>query len=239
MNRTNEEVTVSPVGSVAPVEAPSLVTLSYDRLRDLILNGSLPAGTKLNEVHLADQLGVSRGTLRVAIRRLADEGLLDDRPRQGTTVRTFDGADIIDIYNMRVGIEVVAARLAVRRGADLSSLRAILAEMHEAAAQDDLDVTMKTEYAFHLQLCALSGNTQLMDVYRTLQGKIRAALSYDNRGNEDLRDLPQRHEPLIDALASGDEARAARAVHGHIVGHVDEVLERHGARAEDLLLPLD
>lgn len=224
---------------LAPLEAPSLVSLSYDRLRGLILNGSLPSGTKLNEVKLAEQLGVSRGTLRVAIRRLADEGLLEERARQGTTVRRWEGRDVIDIYNLRVGIEVVAARLAVRRGVDVARLRAILDDMGRAADAGDLDATMASEYAFHAELCELSGNRQLVEVYRTLQTKIRSALSVDNRGNEDLRDLPRRHRPIVAALASGREAEAAHAVHSHIVGHVDEVLAMDGADAADLLMPLN
>jgi DNA-binding GntR family transcriptional regulator len=226
-------------GDITPLRAPSLVDLSYDRLRDLILNGALASGTKLNEVKLAERLGVSRGTLRVAIRRLTDDGLLQERPRQGTMVRRWTGSDIVDIYNMRLGIETVAARLAVRRGADLASLRRILDDMRDAAARDDLDGTMKAEYAFHLELCTISGNGQLADVYRSLQTMIRSALSYDNRGNEVLPDLPRRHEPIVEALESGDERLAARAVHSHIVGHVDEVLTRHGASADALLPPLD
>lgn len=226
-------------GGVERLRAPSLVELSYERLRDLILNGSLDAGARLNEMSLAGRLGVSRGTLRVAIRRLADEGLVDERPRQGAFVKRFEPAEIIDIYNLRVGIEVTAARLAVRRRADLSRLRVILDEFHRAAEAGDLAEAMRLEFEFHYELCALSGNDQLLQVYRTLQGRVRAALSYDNRANEDLRDLPQRHEAIVEALGSGDERVAAYAVGAHIVGHVDRVLERVGAHADDLLPPLE
>jgi DNA-binding GntR family transcriptional regulator len=224
---------------VEPLRAPSLVELSYGRLRDLILNGSLDAGTRLNEVNLSERLGVSRGTLRVAIRRLADEGLVDERPRQGAFVKLFEPREIIDIYNLRVGIEVTAARLAVRRQADLRPLRAILDSFHEAATHGDLAEAMRLEFDFHYELCALSGNGQLLQVYRALQGRVRAALSYDNRANEDLRELPQRHEAILDALGTGDERVAARAVGAHIVGHVDRVLEQVGADPDDLLPPLE
>jgi DNA-binding GntR family transcriptional regulator len=227
------------MADVQPLKAPSLVDLSYERLRGLILSGALEPGARVAEQSLSAQLGVSRGTLRMAIRRLADEGLVQERPRQGAFVRRFDPQEVIDIYNLRVGIEVTAARLVVRSGADLRRLREILDAFHRVADRGDLAQAMDLEFRFHEELCALSGNEQLLQVYRALQGRVRMALSYDNRANEDLRDLPQRHESILEALGSGDERTAARVVGAHIVGHVDRVLEAVGADPAGLLPPLD
>jgi DNA-binding GntR family transcriptional regulator len=224
---------------VAPVRAPSLVELSYRQMRDLILSGEFEPGTRLNELQLSTSLGVSRGTLRMAIRRLADEGIVEERPRQGAFVRRFDGAEIVDIYNLRVGIEVTAVRLAVRRGAPLDRLEDVLRSFHDAAEAGDLEGAMRGDFAFHSEICEMSGNDQLLQVFHELQGRIRTALSYDNRANEDLADLPRRHDKIMEALHRGDERAAAIAVHAHIVGHVDEVLLSIGADPSGLLPPLD
>ena len=224
---------------VAPVQAPSLVELSYRQLRDLILSGEFEPGTRINELQLSASLGVSRGTLRMAIRRLADEGILEERPRQGAFVRRFDGDDIVDIYNLRVGIEVTAVRLAVRRRASLDHLEEVLATFHHAAEAGDLDGAMRGDFAFHAEICEMSGNEQLLQVFRELHGRIRMALSIDNRANEDLADLPRRHDAIMTALRAGDERAAALAVHAHIVGHVDEVLRANGADPSGLLPPLE
>lgn len=225
--------------SVAPVQAPSLVELSYRQLRDLILASEFEPGSRLNELQLSASLGVSRGTLRMAIRRLADEGIVEERPRQGAFVRRFDGDDIVDIYNLRVGIEVTAVRLAVRRDASLDRLESVLRTFHDAAEAGDLDGAMQGDFAFHAEVCEMSGNEQLLQVFRELQGRIRMALSYDNRANEDLTDLPRRHDAIMAALRRGDESAAAFAVHAHIVGHVDEVLLASGGDPSGLLPPLE
>jgi DNA-binding GntR family transcriptional regulator len=221
-----------------PLTRPTLVDLAYDAVLRLLLSGEMSMGARLNESHLAEQLSISRGTLRVALHRLVSEGLAVERPRQGTYVSTFDADDVVDIYNVRAGIESVAARLATLRGADLTPLRAALAAMYEAAAADDLVGTMEQEYRFHEELCRASGNEQVIEVYRMLGAKVRLALSLDNRGNENLLDLPRRHEPVVEALASGDDRRAAIAVHRHIVGHVDQVVARMGGDPARLLPPL-
>lgn len=222
---------------VTPIVTPSLVDLCHASLRSSIVRGRLEMGDRINELQLSKDLGVSRGTLRLACRKLVQEGLLEERPRQGVFVRAFSPRDVIDIYNIRVGIETVAARLAVRRGPDVRAIESRLDALRTAADEDDLHTIFSTEYAFHEEICRQSGNAQLMDVYRTLHDRIRIALSVDNRDNEDMRALAARHEPILEAIRRGDEDEVAFAVHAHIVGHIDEVLIRLGADPSELLQP--
>jgi GntR family transcriptional regulator of gluconate operon len=220
-----------------PLRSPSLVELAYRSIRDSILTGRLPMGSRLLDVRLAHELEVSRGTVRDALGRLVDEGLVIEQPRQGMFVREFGPRDVIDIYNVRIAIEPVAARLVVRNGLDAPALEAILDRMRAAAEAGDVPTVSATELAFHLEICTQSQNQHLVDAYRMIQSRVRMALSLDNRGNEDYRTIADRHEPLLAALRSSDEHRAAAAAHAHIVGHVDEVLTRLGADPADLLTP--
>jgi DNA-binding GntR family transcriptional regulator len=140
---------------------------------------------------------------------------------------------------VRIALEPVAARLAVRAGIDTARLRGLLQEMRTAAEAGDVPAVSAAELAFHLEICEASGNQHLIDCYRMIQSRVRMALSLDNRGNADYPKIADRHEPLLAALESGDEARAGAAAHAHIVGHVDEVLRRLGADPADLLMPAD
>lgn len=223
---------------LGPLRAPSLVQLAYEAIRDSILSGQVPMGERLIDVKLAKDLDISRGTVRDALSRLIDEGLVTDRPRQGMFVREFGPQDVIDIYNVRIALEPVAARLAVLNHIDVSRLRELLGQMRAAAEEGDIRGVSMAEYEFHHEICQASGNQHLIDCYRMIQSRVRMALSLDNRGNDDYRLIADRHEPLVAALASGSEERAGAAAHAHIVGHVDEVLIRLGADPAQLLRPL-
>ena len=220
-----------------PVQVPSLSEVAYESIRESILTGRLEMGARLLDTRLADDLGVSRGTVREAISRLADDGLVTGTPRQGVFVREFGAQDVIDLYNVRIGIEPVAARLCVRRRADLAPLDAVLDAMRHGAGAADVASVNEADSAFHTQMVELSGNEHLLDLYRAVRGRLRMALLIDNRGNEDFDKLVERHVPLLEALRSGDERRAGDAAHEHIVGHVDEVLRRLGADPAQLLQP--
>src|SRR6516225_1665491 len=87
----------------------------HDHLREEILAGRLPAGTELQEVALAAELGVSRGPLREAIGRLAAEGLVTVRPRRGAVVRSLSKQEFLEAYQVREALEMMAVRLAVPR----------------------------------------------------------------------------------------------------------------------------
>lgn len=220
-----------------PLRAPSLVELAYRAIRDSILTGQVPMGARLIDVKLAQELEVSRGTVRDALSRLVDEGLVVEQPRQGMFVREFGPQDVIDIYNVRIALEPIAARLAVRRRVDTTGLRALVVAMRSAAEAGDIPAVSAAELGFHYEICEASGNQHLIDCYRMIQSRVRMALSLDNRGNADYGKIAERHEPLLAALESGDEARAGAAAHAHIVGHVDEVLRRLGADPAGLLAP--
>jgi DNA-binding transcriptional regulator YhcF (GntR family) len=106
-------------GQVAPAfENLTLWERVYDHLRDEIMGDRLPPGTELSEVALSKELAVSRGPIREAMGRLAAEGLVTVRPRRGAEVRAITPAELIDSYQVREALEVLAVRLAVHRISD-------------------------------------------------------------------------------------------------------------------------
>src|SRR5438132_4065356 len=85
----------------------------HAHLREEIVSNRLAPGTELQEVALAEALGVSRGPIREAIGRLAAEGLVTVRPRRGAVVRALSKDEFLEAYQVREALEVMAVRLAV------------------------------------------------------------------------------------------------------------------------------
>jgi len=213
----------------------SLAELAYRSIRDSILTHRFRGGERLVESRLAEDLGISRAPVREALRRLAEEHLVVERPRHGTFVREFTASDFVDIYNVRIAIETAAIRLLTRRAAGIAALEAIVDDMRRAADRGRPEEVAALEFRLHETLCELSGNAYLSAVFRSLSGQIRAALALDDAGYADLHDIVAEHLPLLDAIRDGDEHRAARVLHEHILATVGPVLDRLGGSADALL----
>ena len=134
-------------------------------LRQRIFSGALPGGTRLFEVPLAEDLGISRTPVREAMSRLAEEGLLDRARGGGFVVRSFRFADVIDAIELRGVLEGTAARLAAERGVEplnLARIRQTLEAIDRcfgsAAGDIDLDAYSELNAQFHDELAALAGS---------------------------------------------------------------------------------
>jgi DNA-binding GntR family transcriptional regulator len=220
---------------LARLAPQSLAELAYRSLRESIVTHRFAAGERLVETRLAEELGTSRAPVREALRRLAEEHLVVERPRQGTFVREFTAEDFVDIYNLRMAIETAAIRLVTRRGEGLEPLEAILEDMGDAAGRERPDEVAELEFRLHETLCEMSGNAYLSVVFRSLAAQIRVALALDDAQYADLHDIVAEHVPLLEAIRSGDERRAAVVLQQHVLATVGPVLARLGGSPDDLL----
>src|SRR5205085_290108 len=153
-----------PMSASSPngrLEIQSVVDHVYTALRERILSGDLPRASKLRQVSLADEMGVSRTPLREALRRLAAEGLVDFSPNRGATVSELDFGDMRHAWSARVALEPGAARLAADRGdaGAIAAMRSAVAEQRRVG--DDRDASFAANRRFHLSLAAASGNPHL------------------------------------------------------------------------------
>lgn len=225
--------------SVAPLSTARLADQAYEQLREMIVSGRFAMGTRLVEVQLAKNFGISRAPVREAMRRLVEDGLVDERPRVGYTVTEFDAAAVIDLYNVRLSLEATSIRLATRRGMDTAVLQDLVTRMAQAAAAGDQPRVSRYELDFHAQICRQSGNELIGHIFHTLEGRLLMAIALDNEGQTDLHAIATEHEPLIAAIASGDELAAARAMTAHILSTVKPLILRLGGDPGQLLIPLD
>jgi DNA-binding GntR family transcriptional regulator len=190
----------------------------YRHLRQQILEDQLPPGTELSEVALSRELAVSRGPIREAIGRLAAEGLVTVRPRRGAEVRSLTPTELIDAYQVREALEVLAVRLAVPRitESDLNRLDDLVDSMADFASKDQVADFFAANVAFHELLAELSGNEKLREVHHRLEGEISRfqARTLALRGN--LESSVSEHRAILAAVRLRDVDKAAQLTAAHI-----------------------
>lgn len=201
-----------------PIEvARSLTEDAADRIREQIILGGFRQGEHLKEAHIAEQLNVSRGPVREAFKILRAEGLVAEEPRRGTFVVSLTAKDVTDIYGVRAAVEELAARLVCRAQdpVAIATLRELVAAIAEAATTGSAPAVARADVAFHQGLCTVSGNARILEVFLRYVPTIRGLLRLDERIMPSLDEVACQHEPMVEAMAAGDEELAARLVREH------------------------
>lgn len=203
-------------------------------VRDMILNGSLAPGERINEVALATELGISRGPLREALQRLAGSGLVNVIGRRGAFIREFDRDELVDLYELRTAMEAHAARLACHRteAVDLDDLQELLdqtririANTKSRAYPGDLD--------FHSRLVGLARNPAVTRTWVETQQKITLARVRSAQQPIRARAALVEHTNLVQAIRARDEERAARLVMEHLEHSMQSALRALNLAADE------
>jgi DNA-binding GntR family transcriptional regulator len=182
-------------------------------LRRRILSGELAQGVRLVEDRLAEQLGVSRNPVREAIRVLAAEGFVKVTPRHGASVAVLSAEEAEELFDVRMALEGLAARLAARKSTPQSAgaLRGVLDTAREAVADGRLERVADLNTAFHAAVAEAAGNAYL----NLVMGHMLQRVQWVFQQTAHLR-APHswtEHLSLYEAIAAGDEDEAqARAV---------------------------
>lgn len=203
-----------------PPEAPraSAVDVAYEALRGMLLLFELRPGERLNEVHLAERLGLSRTPLREALNRLAAERLLVARGGQGFFVRDLDLREAMDLYELREALEATAFRLSCERAtpAAIAGLgRAWRARQRQLARAQDRAAMVMEDVRFHESLCALAANAELLRALAEVNARttfIRWAYATGPRPELNF----DEHDALLEALVARDAAAGAAILKQHI-----------------------
>ncbi len=210
-------------GSVR-IERRTLHDEVVTRVRDMIIEGELETGSRINESDLGRRLGVSRTPLREALKTLAGEGLIELVPARGALVRRFGLDDVRHMLETIKALEGCAATLGVERATD-AEIRAIL-DQHERmrklyAARDRL-AYYKLNQAIHTAIVALARNSSLVELHTTMQSRLKRIRYIGNRAPEKWAEAVAEHERMAAALA----ARDGPALAAVLAEHMDNTLER-------------
>lgn len=209
---------IAPQRRLAPVARESTVDLIAARLRQAIMDGTLPPGAPLGEAELAEQLGVSRGPLREAAQRLVQERLLATTRRRGLAVATMDAAEVADVYLARAAVERAACRAILRtdRVRAVKSLVRAHQRMVRATARKDPRAIGDSDIEFHRALVDAAGSPRLSRLEATLLIETRlCTFSLDDTVRV-RADMPDSHALLIEAIRDGDGAALEALVERHM-----------------------
>jgi DNA-binding GntR family transcriptional regulator len=193
-----------------------LRSLVCDELRRQVITGELPPGTRLVEDRLAASLGVSRNPVREALQTLAGEGFVSILPRRGAVVADITTGQAEELFDVRMALESLAARLAARNAdaAALARLRAVLERARVATEAGALDVLAACNTEFHQLVVAAGGNDYLTllvaPMARRVQWVFRASAA--SRAPHSWTE----HEGLLHAICDRDEEYAAVLASAHV-----------------------
>jgi DNA-binding GntR family transcriptional regulator len=191
---------------------------AYEHLRGEIMANRLAPGTELTEVALSRQLAISRGPIREALSRLAAEGLITMRPRRRAEVRSLTTQELIDAYQVREALEVMAVRLAIPRitEADLARLDDLIDQMAGHAGRRAVADFFAANVAFHETLCELSGNDKLRETHHRLEGEIGRFQDRTLALRGSLDGSLTEHRAILAAIRLRDADKAAQLTADHI-----------------------
>jgi DNA-binding FadR family transcriptional regulator len=213
-----------------PVRTATMFEETVERLGNAIRAGILPAGSRLPaERDLADQLGISRSTLRQALTTLVQSGhLVSLRGRAGGTFVSerpplverngeLLGAAAWGALDMRVAIETGATLLACERAesADLDTLEELIGRMEEV---DDFEVYRRADIRFHVGLAEVAGSPRLVTAMTEIQGQMSDLITRIAHPPEVLEHANEQHRRLVGLLRRRDVTRAVRLIREHIEG---------------------
>ncbi len=190
----------------------------YEELKRQILTGKVVPGTRMMEVELAEEMGVSRTPVREAIRKLEKEGLVTIEPRKGAYASDISVKDMVDILEVREDLEGLAAALAATRITDgqREEMTRITQGYSDAIKVNDTEKIIHYDEMFHSLIVACSGNKTLAQLLETVQ---ELALRFRYLYYDDFtryKRMPMEHEEIINAIVSGDSDAARIAADRHV-----------------------
>jgi len=188
-------------------------------LRERILDGTLTPGTKLSQVALAEQLGISRTPLREVLRMLQEEGLVENEPNQRTRVAGLDPQELDDIYASRILMETLALSMTMGNfgAACRKDARRLLTAMRRAAKMADFDAWFAAHADYHRLITAGAGETLQRQLRVLADRTIRYIRIYqlsDPTSWQTAGDI--EHAQILDALVAGDERGALTGMAHHL-----------------------
>lgn len=195
-------------------------------LRDRILRGHYAPSSRLNEVEIATELGVSRGPVREAMQRLSRDGLVVLQPHRGAFVRRLEPAEVRDLFEVRIALEcTVAARAAERATAEQ---RARLLELRELAELDpdgpEADARFQGARDIHALLAQAANNPVLAAQVVAVNQELLLLRTQSGQVPDRAHDAISEHGELVDAVLSGDPHRASAAMTAHLTHALDHAL---------------
>ncbi len=189
------------------IENSNLTDAVYARLKSMILEGMLVPGARINKKELSESLAVSPTPINEAVSRLAGEGLIQQRSRQGFFVRTFDDRSLADLFAVRAGLEGIAVRLCVMEASDedLERLGGFFAQFKAPVPPTQTYAYMEEDIAFHKAILDIAGVDLIKEINANFGYTLR---SYEFGLVRPPSDSIGEHHAIIEAVRARDPVKA-------------------------------
>lgn len=193
------------------------------QLRQLLVEGHIKPGAKLNERELSLALQVSRTPLREAIKRLAAEGLVALVPNRGAVALQLTREDVLHTFEVMAGLEGQSGELAAQRitAAELHNIQALHDQMLGAYTRQDLSAYYRLNSEIHCAINAAAKNPVLTATYHQVNARLQALRFRSNQDGEKWARAVQEHGAMVSAL----EARDSAAMREVLITHVQHKRE--------------
>lgn len=209
------------------IDKRSLDRQAADWIRDAIFSGDLAPGSRLTEIALAKQIGLSRSTVRAGMQRLASEGLLIQHAYTGWEVVSLSAEDAWELYTLRSNLEGMASRLAAANidDAGRKKLREALAALKFAIADMDRRRIAEADLAFHKTVVALSGHRRLIVQYGLISDPVMLYILMTTKLMEYSEAIYAEHEHMASAILQGDTAESEKLAHDYAQMHGERLVK--------------
>ncbi|MDP9007394.1 MAG: GntR family transcriptional regulator [Pseudomonadota bacterium] len=229
-------MTEHPKPHLVLIRAQGLHKLVVEQIQQMIIEGVLAPGTRLNERLLCEKLGVSRTPLREALKILAALGLVELLPNRGAAVVQLTAKDIAETFEVISHLEAMAGELACARitDAEINEIRALHFEMLACHARRDLPAYYRTNQSIHDLINRSARNDVLREMYTTVNSRVKALRFSSNLDRERWDAAVREHSMMIEALEARDGARMASILEGHLLAKRDAALASAAASGEKM-----
>jgi DNA-binding GntR family transcriptional regulator len=202
-----------------PIGRTALAVEITNRLRQMILEGQLDPGEKINEKRLTEQFGVSRTPLREALKVLASEGLLNLIPHRGAVITRQSDAELDEVFRVLAALEGLAGELAAEQAEDttLQEIVRLTQDLRLSFEQSDRPTYFRINQAIHNAILAATGNDTLMRSHELLAFRVQRARYQANLTPDRWRAAVEEHEAIAEALLARDAARCSRLMRDHLL----------------------
>jgi DNA-binding GntR family transcriptional regulator len=214
------------VDNIVPVALRGTSAMIADQLRERILDGSFAPGEQISEVQLAARLGMSRGPVREAVQRLAQEGLLVSHRNRGVFVLDLDVGDIEDVYRGRRAVEKEAAGTVYERGIPaglVDRLGEILRNIERHMNAGDWPALAREDLRFHETMVEAAQSPRLSRMFSTLAAETMLCMAaFDDRYIRPPTAV-EEHKRLLDRLVGGDLPELLAEIDRHMSDAVESL----------------
>lgn len=222
---------------IIAIPRPGLHGQVAHSLRQMLVEGRIAPGAKLNERELCEVLQVSRTPLREAIKMLAAEGLVELLPNRGAIAVELTEADVLDTFEVMGGLEAMSGELAAQRMTpeELAEIQAMHYEMMAAWTRRDLPAYYGLNAGIHRAINAAARNPVLTSTYNQVNARLQALRFRSNQDEGKWKQAVMEHGQMVEALAARDGEAMRRILTLHLGNKREVVLEQlraHSAQAK-------